>query len=198
MKAGAVNGGLNYLYDTLGTSPTGRPSQPGIGVLAGAAMGRSIASRDPRSGCHNGPGYSRGNTAYGYQYNENQTGKGRGFNLLDFGKALLTGGLVGGASSAAFYGAGKAVEALSSSLQGAHKGSIGYDKAYYHVTTQENAEQTVIKFNTNASFEPDVGNAGKSIADIVVQTTDGQRVPISIKNANIVGFKKEWWEFWKK
>ena len=57
---------------------------------------------------------------------------------------------------------------------------------------------TIIKFNTNASFEPDIGNAKKSIANIVVQTTDGQRVPISIKNAEIVGFKKEWWQFWKK
>ena len=58
--------------------------------------------------------------------------------------------------------------------------------------------QTVIRFNTNASFEPDIGNATKSIADIVVQTTDGQRVPISISNVESVGFKKEWWQFWKK
>ena len=29
-------------------------------------------------------------------------------------------------------------------------------------------------------------------------TTDAQRVPISIKNAKIVGYKKEWWQFWKK
>ncbi len=58
--------------------------------------------------------------------------------------------------------------------------------------------QTVIKFKTNASFAPDEGNATKAIADIVVQTTDGQRVPISIKDIEIVGFKKEWWQFWKK
>lgn len=58
--------------------------------------------------------------------------------------------------------------------------------------------QTVIKFSTNASFELDGGNKAKSIEGIVEQTTDGQRVPISIKNAEIVGFKKEWWQFWKK
>ena len=58
--------------------------------------------------------------------------------------------------------------------------------------------QTVIRFNTNASFEPDIGNKGKSIADIVVQTTDAQRVPISIKNVEIVRYKEEWWQFWKK
>ena len=58
--------------------------------------------------------------------------------------------------------------------------------------------QTVIRFDSNASFEPDIGNRGKSIANIVVQTTDGQRVPISVNNVEIVGFKKEWWQFWKK
>ena len=95
------------------------------------------------------------------------------------------------------------------------------NKTYYHVTTQQNAEQiiksgqlkngkwesyvfawtqqptrkeasvagigknynTVIQFETNASFEKDAGNIGKSIENIVKQTTDAQRVPISIKNA---------------
>lgn len=58
--------------------------------------------------------------------------------------------------------------------------------------------QTVIKFETNASFIKDQGNKGKSISDIVVQTTEGERLPISIWNIEIVGFKKEWWKFWKK
>ncbi len=58
--------------------------------------------------------------------------------------------------------------------------------------------QTVIRFSTNASFELDKGNADKKIGKIVVQTTDGQRIPISIKDAEIVGFKKAWWERWIK
>lgn len=58
---------------------------------------------------------------------------------------------------------------------------------------------TVIKFKTNASFEPDTGNSDiAAIKDIVVQTTKGQRLPISITDVEIVGFKKEWWQFWKK
>lgn len=56
----------------------------------------------------------------------------------------------------------------------------------------------MVQFETNASFELDAGNKGKSIEKIVVQTTDAQRTPISIKNAKIVGYKKEWWQFWKK
>jgi len=49
---------------------------------------------------------------------------------------------------------------------------------------------TVLRFQTNASFEPDEGNAAKAIAKMVVQTTDGQRVPIQIKEIKDVGFKK--------
>ncbi len=60
-----------------------------------------------------------------------------------------------------------------------------------------NNYNTVIQFETNASFELDRGNEGKSIANIVVQTTDGQLLPIPINNAKIVGYKKEWWQFWK-
>ena len=57
----------------------------------------------------------------------------------------------------------------------------------------------VIKFRTKASFRPDLGNQDTlSIKDIVVQTTDGQRLPISITDIEIVGFKKEWWQFWKR
>ncbi len=58
--------------------------------------------------------------------------------------------------------------------------------------------QNVLKFQTNASFQKDKGNAGKSIAKFVVESTDGQRVPIPIWNVESVGFKKEWWQFWKK
>ena len=58
---------------------------------------------------------------------------------------------------------------------------------------------TVLKFTTNASFTSDIGNADvASIKDIVVQTVEGQKLPISISNIESVGFKKEWWQFWKK
>ena len=48
-----------------------------------------------------------------------------GFNLADFGKELLTGFVAGGLSSAAFYGAGKAVEAVKGSVRGVGKDCIG-------------------------------------------------------------------------
>ena len=111
------------------------------------------------------------------------------------------------------------------------------NKTYYHVTTQQNAEQiikfgqlkngkwesyvyawtqqptrkeasvagigkeatTVLKFKTKASFTADVGNADiPKIKDKVVQTVVVQRLPIEITDIETVGFKKEWWKFWKK
>ena len=38
---------------------------------------------------------------------------------------------------------------------------------------------------------------GTTDSNIVVQSSDGQRVPIPISNAKIVGFKKVWWEIWR-
>ena len=53
---------------------------------------------------------------------------------------------------------------------------------------------TVLKFKTKASFTTDVGNADiPKIKDKVVQ-----RLPIEITDIETVGFKKEWWKFWKK
>ncbi len=52
--------------------------------------------------------------------------------------------------------------------------------------------QTVIRFKTNVSFSKDEGNLGKTIEDLTVRTADGQRVPISITDVEIVGFKKGW------
>lgn len=46
-----------------------------------------------------------------------------GFNLADFGKELLSGFVMGGLSSAAFYGAGKTVEVVKGRVRGAGKGS---------------------------------------------------------------------------
>ncbi len=60
---------------------------------------------------------------YRYEGHTGTAGKG-GFNLADFGKELLTGFVAGGLSSAAFYGAGKAVEAVKGSVRSARENDI--------------------------------------------------------------------------
>ena len=51
--------------------------------------------------------------------------KKSGFNLADFGKEVLAGAITGGLASAAFYGAGKAVEALAGSIR-SNKSDVGF------------------------------------------------------------------------
>ena len=54
----------------------------------------------------------------------------------------------------------------------------------------------VLAFETTASFIKDEGNTKKSISHFVVQTVDGERLPINITNVRKVGFKKPWWKIW--
>ena len=91
---------------------------------AGSAFGR-----DPRRGCGTGNrdvDWIGERMVYGYQYGVNQTAQKKGgfsFDLADFGKEIFVGAVTGGLASAAFYGAGKAVEALAGSIR-SNKGSI--------------------------------------------------------------------------
>ncbi len=81
--------------------------------------------RNPRNNCGSespfdtGLGYS---SAKGYRYKTPQTGNGngsgKGFSLAGFVRETLIGGVTGGLGSAAFYGAGKAVERLKNSVRG--------------------------------------------------------------------------------
>ena len=119
--AGGVSSGINYLSDAF----TPRPGRLGGSTLNGLAgmmlMGAGSAfGRDPRRGCGTGSrdvDWIGERMAYGYQYRLNQTAqKKSGFSFADFGKEVLSGAVTGGLASAAFYGAGKAVQALAGSI----------------------------------------------------------------------------------
>ena len=239
--AGAATSALNYISDTLGEKTL--HSRMGMGLLSGmtgAAFSPYNFLRNPRRGCGSPspfvPSLGYG-SARGYQYDlpkiENGSqSQSKRFSFKDLLLEMVIGGVTGGLSSAAFYGAGKGIERLKDGLR-KNRSNI-----YYHVTTEENAQkiiasnelgrrnnrwearvfawnkqptrrqasiagisseaQSVLRFRTNASFQNDNGNKGKIIERIAVQTTDGQRVPISIWDIESVGFRKEWWQFWKK
>ena len=119
--AGGVSSGINYLSDAF----TPRPGRLGGSTLNGLAgmmlMGAGSAfGRDPRRGCGTGNrdvDWIGERMAYGYQYGASQTAqKKSGFSFADFGKEVLSGAVTGGLASAAFYGAGKAVQALAGSI----------------------------------------------------------------------------------
>lgn len=83
---------------------------------------------DPRSVCgipysYGGPGYT---TGYGYQYRQTQnysvqteTSRTRKnpYGIGDYAKDILLGGVLGGLGGAAFYGAGRAFDALKRSVK---------------------------------------------------------------------------------
>jgi hypothetical protein len=124
--SGAIISGLNYISDTLFQ----KPEQRGMGVgllpgIAGAAFSPYNFLRNPRRGCGStspfvpGLGYS---SARGYQYDlpkieSGSQSQSKRFSLKDLLLEMVIGGVTGGVSSAAFYGAGKGIERLKDGLR---------------------------------------------------------------------------------
>ena len=123
MGDGAANAALSYLFDTTGNKGVSRAGAlPG---LAGALFSPYEALRDPRRGCGSIspfvpiPGYG---PAKGYQYEMPGAGSGNAntpkkFSICDFLLETVIGGITGGLSSVAFYGAGKGIERLMDGLR---------------------------------------------------------------------------------
>ena len=86
-----------------------------VGDVQGALIGSGVGSR-----YDNWVGVG---TPYGYQYNGNESDQEKsGYSALGFVRGVLVGAVTGGLASTAFYGAGKAVEALAGSIR-SNKGS---------------------------------------------------------------------------
>ena len=117
---------INYLSDALDTR---KIREDALRRMAQGSVS-PYARRSDLSGLCSVPDPFASGVGYpavrGYRYEGHPAagtaGKG-GFNLADFGKELLTGFVAGGLSSAAFYGAGKAVEAVKGSVRSAGRGS---------------------------------------------------------------------------
>ncbi|MDE7285319.1 MAG: hypothetical protein K2N55_00540, partial [Lachnospiraceae bacterium] len=123
------------------------------------------AGRDPRRGCGTGNrdvDWIGERMAYGYQYGVNQTAhKKSGFSFADFGKEVLSGAVTGGLASAAFYGAGKAVQTLAGSIWS--KGSDEYNlyrKTHNTGEFKDLEELMQIKHIKNVANEAGIGLEG--------------------------------------
>lgn len=140
-KAGAATSGINYLSEVFGGQDEERRSGTLRGSLGLVPFGRA---NDPRHGCMaRDPfgGMTEGGSDYGYQYQiprrERTVRKApERFSLAEFAKEVVTGFVMGGLSSAAFYGAGRAVEAVKSSVRSGCEGG-GESKALYHYTNEK-------------------------------------------------------------
>ena len=120
--AGAATSGINYLSEVFGGQDEDRRSGTLRGSLGLVPFGRV---NDPRRGCMaRDPfgGMTEEVSDYGYQYqmlrSERTVRKApERFSLAEFGREVVTGFVMGGLASAAFYGAGRAVEAVKSSVR---------------------------------------------------------------------------------
>ena len=124
--AGAATSAINYLSDLIGQKPVGSGVRAELlSGIAGAAVSPFALMRDPRRGCRSAGPFAPSlgcSTAKGYRYDTPQTAnqpqsQKRGFSLKAFLGETLLGGLTGGFTSAAFYGAGKGIERIKESIR---------------------------------------------------------------------------------
>ncbi len=132
--AGAATSGLRYLSDLIGR----QPKSGQMGHFPGGAVTRTPYERlmDPRGTCILQDIFGGGlgvRKAYGYRYEMRDPDQPvrDGFDLGDFFRSTLIGGLMGGLSGVAFYGMDKAVGALKGSLSGR---GINENRADFYVT----------------------------------------------------------------
>ena len=127
-KTGAVSSGLRNIGEALW--PEEMPKGRGA---AGAGI-PGHAGRDPRGKCGSPDPFdlaetlgdrrrSQGGVRHGGG-GRSRTGEDGGFSLGGLVKDMMIGGIVGGLGSAAFYGAGEAVDALKRQLAGSGSGNI--------------------------------------------------------------------------
>ena len=127
--AGAATSGLGYLSDLIGR----QPKSGQMGHFPGGAVTRTPYERlmDPRGTCILQDIFGGGlgvRKAYGYRYEMRDPDQPvrDGFDLGDFFRSTLIGGLMGGLSGVAFYGMDKAVGALKGSLS--NRNECGSDR----------------------------------------------------------------------
>ena len=125
---------LGYLSDLIGR----QPKSGQMGHFPGGTVARTPYERlmDPRGICILQDVFGGGlgvRKAYGYRYEMRDPDQPvrDGFDLGDFLRSTLTGGLMGGLSGVAFYGMDKAVGALKGSLSGR---GINENRADFYVT----------------------------------------------------------------
>ena len=185
--AGAASSGINYLSDSLDTR---KIREDALRRMAQGTVSPYARRSDP-SGLCSVPDPFAGGVGYpavrGYRYEGHPAagtaGKG-GFNLADFGKELLTGFVAGGLSSAAFYGAGKAVEAVKGSVRSVWKHDTRVKHIYRAVSPEEYDDIFTVK---GFRARPDGKSfQAKEFGNNFDETLDFANKPINLDKAAII------------
>ena len=123
--AGAATAGINYISDFIRQNPGYGGIDAGLlAKMAGRLVSPYGLLRDPRKGCGSFSPFAKilgYDSAKGFQYGLPRTdGLREQKKKFDFGEFVGTtifGGVVGGVTSAGFYGAGKGIEKLKDSFR---------------------------------------------------------------------------------
>ncbi len=118
-RTGAVMSGLDNIADTVG--PFGVAGSRLLGKKPKDAVSGGTG-RDPRGKCGSPDPFDLAETLGDRKRSQDGAGHSGGFSLGGFLKDVAIGGIVGGLGSAAFYGAGRAVNALGEHLAGSGSG----------------------------------------------------------------------------
>ena len=160
---------LGYLSDLIGR----QPKSGQMGHFPGGAVTRTPYERlmDSRGICILQDVFGGGlgvRKAYGYRYEMRDPDQPvrDGFDLGDFLRSTLTGGLMGGLSGVAFYGMGKAVEVLKGSLSGGNTTVPTREQMHSSLTEWSRMEENLAnskrqldKFNTaTIAYDASTGN----------------------------------------
>ena len=123
--AGAATAGINYISDFIRQNPGYGGIDAGLlAKMAGRLVSPYGLLRDPRKGCGSFSPFAKilgYDSAKGFQYGLPRTdGLREQKKKFDFGEFVGTtifGGVVGGVTSAGFYGAGKGIEKLTAGFR---------------------------------------------------------------------------------
>ena len=190
-RPGTATSGINYLSEVFGGQNGDRRSGTLRGSLGLVPFGRA---NDSRHGCMaRDPfgGMTEEVSDYGYRYQMSRSERpGRKtperFSLAEFGREVVTGFVMGGLASAAFYGAGRAVEAVKSSVgsgceggsstvgrpaQGQGFSETGYSprpgERTFNGYVEQNANPEISLYTDSASFNNNNGNIGDNLNVLV-------------------------------
>ena len=184
--AGAATAGINYISDFIRQNPGYGGIDAGLlAKMAGRLVSPYGLLRDPRKGCGSFSPFAKilgYDSAKGFQYGLPRTdGLREQKKKFDFGEFVGTtifGGVVGGVTSAGFYGAGKGIEKLKDSFRGSRRASpIGgrptrgqgfWEKGYNPKPgertligyVEQNANPEISLYTDSARFNNSNGNIG--------------------------------------
>ena len=185
--AGAATAGINYISDLIGQNPGW--GGPDAGFLTGMA-GKLVSPygevvRNPRRGCGSASPFVKilgYDSAKGFQYClpriDGFREQKKKFDFGEFLGATALGGVVGGFTSAGFYGAGKGIERLKDSFWSSKGKTRAEILVHNKAKGKAYAQKKFDKFKSKYSFAE---------KEVTIKTSSGTRTRVDAIGLDVKG-----------